>query len=131
MRVPAAREVAEEPLRAGEVAALHDEAAHHPRELADLDVLEAKLARQALRRGFPGRRLLEGSEELARGRRRKEMALLVRHVAAQRVIEFRDGLARGVERSRPGRREKPAEDAVQRTVLGAQIEVDVRHPSGF
>ena len=59
------------------------------------------------------------------------MALLVRRVAAQRVVEFRDRLARGVERSRPGRREKPAEDAVQRAVLRAQIEVDFRHPSGF
>jgi DNA-binding CsgD family transcriptional regulator len=90
------------------LAGLLDEAPHHSRDLADLDVLEAQLAREALT--F---RLRLDRDELSAGEARQDLLLLEGRVAAKLVVERRQGFPRGVRHVRVRRAEEAPEEIVQ------------------
>jgi len=86
---PPARETAEQPPHAGDVVFLLDESPHHSDDLANLHVLEAKLAAEAL-----PVRLARGWNEPSRRGRRYERLLLVGRMPSECVVQLGDGRAR-------------------------------------
>jgi hypothetical protein len=124
--VPAAGEARGEGADALEVSLFGEQAADYPRELADLDVLEAELPREAR----PDV-LARVRRELPPGGRRVDLPLLELRVAPQVPIEFLDRVPRrsGVPGARG--REEAAESVVEVPVLAREaLERPLRVASG-
>ena len=123
MPVPSPREVRRQPARRLEASVFRDRPPDHPRQLADLHVLEAELAREPALRGL----VLGRREPVPRGRGEK-VRFFERRVDAQPVVEIGDRLARGVLCPRVRRGQEAAEEIVEPAMVAREAFRDgVRH----